>query len=95
MRRRDSKRIANLEAQILQLGVKNSDLSVRISKACNLVWDYGYVEGEHHKQWLIDRMLRELMTHDEYRQWVKNYNEPEEDENGDEIALEWSEGTAP
>jgi len=57
----------------------------RIVEARNLVEDFLF-DGEHHKQWLIDQMLRVLLV-DEYEEFVTNFSR----ENYDD----WDEGIAP
>lgn len=37
----------------------------RVSLAANLALEYGYIDGSHHKQWLISQMLRTLLTEEE------------------------------
>jgi hypothetical protein len=51
-----------------------------------LVEDYAYIGGEHHKQWLIDQMVRVILGEDGYRQWRLDNGETYDD---------WDEGIAP
>lgn len=55
-----------------------------------LVYSYGGIDGAHHKQWLIDQMIREILG-DEYKAWVTNY---ESGEDGPET-YSWEIGIAP
>jgi len=45
-----------------------------------VVDEWGYIDGAHHKQWVIDQMVRALLG-DGYEEWV-----------GDD---EWDTGVAP
>lgn len=36
------------------------DLNNRIQKALNIATAYGTTDGDHHKMWVIDQMVREL-----------------------------------
>ena len=38
----------------------NADMAARIEKALDYVGQYGYIDGEHHKQWVLDQMVRAL-----------------------------------
>lgn len=62
----------------------------KIDKALDLIDQYAYVGGDHHKQWLIDSLVRAL-TGDGYEGWVKAY---EDGEDGPDT-YEWDEGIAP
>lgn len=62
----------------------------RIGKAISLIWEYGGIDGDHHKQWLIDQVLRALCGR-KYKEWVKNF---EDGEDGPQT-YEWDEGVAP
>ncbi len=62
----------------------------RINKALTLALSYGAVDGGHHKQWVIDQMVRAL-TGREYQQFVKHYNAGEDVPD----AYSWDEGIAP
>lgn len=41
------------------------------NKALGLITAFGGVDGGHHKQWLIDQLVRVLAP--DYEQWVKDY----------------------
>lgn len=52
----------------------------------------GKIDGEHHKMWVIDQIVRTLCGSDEeYKKWVDKYEEPLED--GDYYS--WDEGINP
>lgn len=58
----------------------------RISAALKLACDYGQVDGDHHKTWVIDQTVR-VLTGNGYEAWVKAGDGPE--------TYEWDEGVAP
>ena len=37
-----------------------ADLRARIDKALEYPAEYGYIDGGHHKQWVLDQMIRAL-----------------------------------
>lgn len=61
----------------------------RIEKALSYAWRYGQIDGDHHKMWVIDQMVRALLGED-YYEWVRTYETP------DGIDYwEWDVGIAP
>ena len=67
------------------------DLTGDINKALQLAFDWGQVDGDHHKMWVIDQMVRALLGV-EYAQWVEAYQEIDEE---GEPQYFWDEGIAP
>lgn len=64
----------------------------RINKALSIAWQYGQIDGSHHKMWVIDQMVRALCgTEKEYNDWVEAYEVPI----GDDDCYEWETGIAP
>lgn len=64
----------------------------RIVSALNMAYDYGGVDGAHHKEWIIDQMVKALLDSDEkYVQWKKKFN----DGNAGPNTYEWPTGIAP
>lgn len=61
-----------------------------IDKAIDIAYEYGQIDGGHHKMWVIDQMVRTLLK-DDYDKFVKEYEEP--DKNDD--YYEWDTGIAP
>lgn len=60
----------------------------RIKAALSLAWKYGQIDGDWHKAWVIDRMVRALCgSEEEYKKWVDEYTEDGE--------YEWDTGIAP
>ena len=57
--------------------------------ALELINDYGGIDGAHHKQWLLDQLVRVLAV--DYDEWVTRY------EYGEDGArtYEWDEGIPP
>ena len=64
----------------------------RIEKALNIAWSYGQIDGNHHKTWVIDQMVRALCgTEKEYKKWIEAYEVPLDDDD----YYEWETGIAP
>jgi hypothetical protein len=63
-----------------------------INKAIELAFEYGQIDGSHHKMWVIDQMVR-ILAMDEalYENWIKSYCNGEDGPN----IYEWDEGIAP
>lgn len=55
-----------------------------------LIFEYGQTDGEHHKAWVIDQIVR-IITENNYDKWVQHY---EYDEETDENYF-WDVGIAP
>lgn len=62
----------------------------RIAKALELASCYGNIDGAHHKDWLIDQMVRAL-TCKGYEDWVKDFQDGEDGPD----TYEWELGIAP
>jgi hypothetical protein len=65
------------------------DDAERIAKALDLIFQYGGIDGGHHKQWVLDQVVRKLAPN--YRAWVKEF---EAGEDGPKT-YEWDKGIAP
>jgi hypothetical protein len=61
----------------------------KVKKALDLIDEWGGIDGGHHKQWLLDQLVRVLS--DDYDEWVNSYQDGEE---GPET-YEWDTGIAP
>ena len=61
-----------------------------VQAALEIAFRFGGIDGEHHKAWVIDQMVRAL-TGDGYVEWVK---EACDGEDGPET-YEWDEGIPP
>jgi hypothetical protein len=62
----------------------------KIEDALAVAFENGNVEGEHHKQWVIDQMVRALLG-PEYSVWVERHNA----DNASKDYPPWDIGTAP
>ncbi len=68
----------------------------RIHDALRVAENYGGIDGDHHKMWVIDQMVRALTgcRHNyrtEYDDWLAEYRSGE---NGADT-YEWDEGISP
>lgn len=61
----------------------------RITEALNLA-HMGSIDGDHHKMWVIDQMVRAL-TGTDYDAWVKRHCDGDDGPN----TYEWNTGIAP
>lgn len=66
------------------------DLDERIRCALDIAHRFGQVDEGHHKAWVIDQMVRELLGED-YEPWVRDYKSGED---GPET-YSWETGIAP
>lgn len=67
---------------------KRKILADRITAALDVAYQYT-TDGAHHKQWVIDQMVRELLGSEEnYGKWVANYEGPDGE-------YAWDTGMAP
>lgn len=67
---------------------RTAKLQARVGKAVRLIERFGSFDGEHHKQWVLDQVLRALLGAKGYRAWVV-------DMNADTDYSPWDEGIAP
>jgi hypothetical protein len=71
-----------------------------IAAALDIAFGYGMIDGEHHKMWVIDQMVRALLG-EEYAEWVREHNEGaewirEQNEGADgPDTFVWDEGIPP
>ena len=69
-----------------------SDLESRIKNAESIAFRYGQIDGDHHKMWTIDQMVRALTGNEtDYKLWVQDY--VYDKETGEEYT--WDTGIAP
>lgn len=61
----------------------------KIEKALEIA-EYGSFDGDHHKMWVIDQMVR-ILTGKYYNEWVKNFCAGEDGPN----TYKWDTGIAP
>lgn len=62
----------------------------KVSKALELIERYGGIDGAHHKQWVLDQVVR-ILTGEEYEKWVRAHNYGEDGPD----TYEWDKGIAP
>ncbi len=63
---------------------------IRAIAALALIDHYGGIDGAHHKQWILDQVVRTL-AEDKYDEWVKMYCRGEDGPN----TRSWDTGIAP
>ena len=68
------------------------DSTKKIEAALEIIFIYGGVDGAHHKQWVLDQVVRQLKG-DNYDDWVKHHNGPI-DSNG-KTEYMWNVGIPP
>ena len=62
----------------------------RIDEALDIARRYGGIDGDHHKAWVIDQMVR-VLAGDDYEDFVKESCDGEDGPN----TYEWNVGIAP
>lgn len=72
--------------------MKKHSIDDRINETVELIRTCGGFDGEHHKQWVLDQVLRNLLQ-DTYESVIAEWN-AETDEDG-ELYSPWDEGVAP
>lgn len=61
-------------------------------EAVDLILQYGMIDGSHHKQWVLDQVLRILLD-TEYDGVIETFNSFTDENN--ELYDEWDVGIAP
>jgi hypothetical protein len=64
--------------------------TVNVSAALKVVVEYVGCEGDHHRMWVIDQMVRHL-TGPDYEGWIRRFEHGEEGPH----TYEWDVGIAP
>jgi hypothetical protein len=64
----------------------SKELRDRIQAVMDFLWEVGQVEGDHHKAYVIDNVVRLLLAKG-YDEWVKHY-----EDQGQNV---WDIGVAP
>lgn len=62
----------------------------KIHRALEIAWDFGAIDGAHHKMWAINQMI-DALTDGHLKEFAARYEE--ELPNGDSYG--WDEGIAP
>lgn len=64
----------------------------RVIVALDIIDNYGGIDGAHHKQWVLDQVLRALCGDaDTYAEWIRRHKAGDD---GPET-YDWDEGIAP
>jgi len=63
----------------------------KIERTLDLIENYGGIDGSHHKQWILDQIVR-ILTGKHYETWLENYEDRDDDGNPQ---CEWDTGIAP
>lgn len=61
----------------------------KIRAALDVITQYGSIDGDHHKQWVLDQVVRILA--DDYHEWVLEFCDGEDGPD----TYDWDEGIAP
>ena len=67
-----------------------NDAQTRIDHAVELIFDYGGIDGGHHKMWVLDQVARTLLG-DDYDETVRLACDGNEGPN----TYDWDTGIAP
>ena len=100
-------KIADLEAKndilrtaisLLNAGFENYErlyyLELQSKEAAlEIIEQYGGFDGAHHKQWVLDQIVRKLVG-DKYEEWVKEMRGEYDDEE-EMYEYDWDEGIPP
>lgn len=73
-----------------EYNVKSEKVETKTIAVLSLIHDYGGIDGAHHKQWLLDQILR-VLTEDNYHKWVTEFCVGEDGPD----TYEWDTGIAP
>ena len=65
--------------------------SEKITKAVAIISDYGWIDGGHHKQWVLDQVLKTLLGETVYFKWLAKHCYGEDGPD----TYEWDKGIAP
>ena len=83
-------KFAIMRQQIDEKDKRIQELEEERKSILDLIFEYGQTDGEHHKMWLIDQIVR-ILTKDKYNEWIRSYVYDEE--TGD--IYNWDKGIAP
>ena len=85
-----NKEAGDWEARCFELEEELEKEKEKNNNVLGLIFEYGQTDGEHHKAWVIDQIVR-IITENDYDKWVQHY---EYDEETDEDYF-WDVGIAP
>lgn len=66
------------------------DPQAKLDKIQDLIEEFGEVDGDHHKKWLLDQIMR-IIQGSNYRKWVRDYCKGEDGPH----TYDWDIGIAP
>ena len=66
------------------------DDTQRVTAAIEIISKYGGIDGGHHKQWVLDQVMR-ILLHDCYDEWLATYCKGEDGPD----TYSWDTGIAP
>ena len=89
-RERQANALNNILVEREQDKKRIQELEEERKKVLDLIFEYGQIDGGHHKMWVIDQIVR-ILTRDKYNEWVKTYVYDEE--TGD--VYDWDKGIKP
>jgi hypothetical protein len=69
---------------------KRRKLEKRVQTALDIAFQFGSIDGAHHKMWVIDQMVRELAG-PEYENWVRTVKDGVDGPD----TYSWDEGIPP
>jgi len=65
-------------------------MKTKDQEVLDFIFEWSGYDGGHHKQWVLDQIVR-ILTGDKYKEWVDKYQDGEEGPN----TYEWDIGVAP
>lgn len=80
---------SDIAAELAFRDAEIGDLKSKVDAAIELIADYGWIDGAHHKQWVLDQLMRILSM--DYEKWVADFCDGEDGPD----TYEWDEGIAP
>lgn len=65
--------ITNLQKEKIQLVKQRDNYKSKVENTLGIAFEYGQIDGSHHRVWCIDQMVRELA--DDYDNFIQEYEE--------------------
>jgi len=63
----------------------------KIDNILDLIFQYGGIDGSHHKQWLLNQILETLLTGEDYNEFIAKFCDGADGPN----TYHWDRGIAP
>lgn len=57
----------------LQVRIEGEGIAERVETAVRTLYEYDWVDGDHHKAWVLDQVMRNLLG-SQYEGFVRDYN---------------------